>query len=515
MKRRRVLVLDLTTRGRARRAFRRLMNANFASIMPQAVAAWCEELGQEVVYVCYTGQEDLLALTSVDADVAFIGSFTQSALTAYALSAIFRRSGTLTALGGPHARSYPQDAQRHFDYVLGLTDKEQIATVLADCEPHRPQGLLLSAAQQPASIPGVQARWKFIQATLAKAPTFKLVPMIASTGCPYSCNFCIDATIPYRPPDRQAIIADLRFLRRQLKRPMVGWHDPNFGVRFGECMEAIEEAGPSGSFRFLAETSLSLLSEQNVKRMARAGFVGMLPGIESWYGYDDKSGTRRLSGQEKVRQVAQHVNMLLAHFPLVQTNFIVGLDSDSGDEPFALTREFIDLAPGAYPTFSLFTSYGQGAPANLELQRAGRVVPLPFHFLDGNQATNVRPLHYSWDRFFDLEADLLAHAIAPRTLGRRFMANRGWAAGLFNLVRGRSLKRVDSHRRMAQLARTDASVRDFLDGQSRVLPEFYRAQIEESLGPLWSALPEDALMHDENAYLRATPRPAVGTPLSD
>ena len=55
MNRKRVLVLDLATRAPAKSFYARVMNPNFASIMPQAVAAWCEELGHDVTYVCYTG----------------------------------------------------------------------------------------------------------------------------------------------------------------------------------------------------------------------------------------------------------------------------------------------------------------------------------------------------------------------------------------------------------------------------------------------------------------------------
>ena len=82
--------------------------------------------------------------------------------------------------------------------------------------------------------------------------------------------------------------------------------------------------------------------------------------------------------------------MILRHVPYVQTNFVLGLDSDRGADPFELTKLFIDLTPGAYPAFSLLTAYGQAAPLNLELQRAGRVLPFPFHFLDSNHA-NERP----------------------------------------------------------------------------------------------------------------------------
>ena len=53
-------ILDLVTKNSRRSLYGRIMNANLASIMPQALAVWCEEAGHEVHYVCYTGAEDLL-----------------------------------------------------------------------------------------------------------------------------------------------------------------------------------------------------------------------------------------------------------------------------------------------------------------------------------------------------------------------------------------------------------------------------------------------------------------------
>jgi hypothetical protein len=40
--------------------------------------------------------------------------------------------------------------------------------------------------------------------------------------------------------------------------------------------------------------------------------------------------------------------------PYVQTNFVLGLDGDEGPEPFALTKRFVDLTPGAFPGYSRF-----------------------------------------------------------------------------------------------------------------------------------------------------------------
>lgn len=503
MRKLRVTVLDLVTKGPTRRLFNRIMNANLASIMPQAIAVWCEELGHDVRFVCYTGAEDLTTELLHESDVLFVGAFTRSAQTAYAISNLHRRKGAVTVLGGPHARCYPQDAAKYFDYVLGFTDKNLIANLLHDPAPQRPVGLQLGAKRQPAALPGLRERWKFIEPTIAKSPFFKMVPMVGSMGCPYTCSFCIDSTVPYQPLPFDQIRDDLRFLLGKVKRPRVGWHDPNFGVRFDDYMNVIEEAVPARRMRFVAESSLSLLSEANVKRLERNGFDALLPGIESWYELGNKSKTGVAVGEAKVRQVAEHVNMILRHVPYVQTNFVLGLDSDRGAEPFELTKTFVDLAPGAYPAFSLLTAYGQAAPLNLDLQRAGRVLPFPFHFLDSNHAMNVRPLNYAWPEFYDHAVDLTRYALSGARVRRRFLANRGIGTRFLNGVRAVSSSRAAWQAKIRRLLDKDVPIRSFIEGESTRLPQFYEDRVRASLGPLWDALPDGALMHDQNAYLRS------------
>ena len=93
---------------------------------------------------------------------------------------------------------------------------------------------------------------------------------------------------------------------------------------------------------------------------------------------------------EKVQQVAEHVNLILRYIPYIQTNFVLGLDTDEGPEPFELTKRFLDLAPGAFPAYSLLSAFGRAAPLNLEYQRAGRVLPVPVH-LPQQQPRDERP----------------------------------------------------------------------------------------------------------------------------
>lgn len=499
-------IIDIVSRGPTRALYARVMNPNLASIMPQAIGVWCRELGHDVSFVCYTGFEDLLAELPSNVDLVFIGAFTEAAHAAYALSNLFRSRGAITAIGGPHARCYPEDALRYFDYVLGFTDRETLRDILADCSRHRPVGIRTAARQQPGTLPGVRERWQFIEPTLKKARGIRIVPMLGSLGCPYTCSFCIDATVPYQPMDFDGIQDDLRFLLTKFRRPLVGWHDPNFGVRFDDYLDVIERSAPRGSIDFIAESSLSLLSEPHLERLSRNGFVALLPGIESWFDLGNKSKVGAQVGMDKVRRVAEHVNLILRYIPYLQANFVLGLDTDQGSEPFDLTKRFLDLAPGVFPGYSLLTAFGRAAPLNLEYQRANRVLSFPFHFLNNNHAMNVRPRNYSWSKFYDHVIDLTRYSFSWKVIGRRFSATRTLTARGMNVVRAVSTEgfgRLSYYKEVRRRLDDDPQFLPYFEQETNELPRFYLDLVRRDLGLLWEWLPEGALDHDPNAYSKA------------
>jgi hypothetical protein len=503
MKKLSVGIIDLIAKAPSKTAWGRVMSANFASIMPQVVATWCEEQGHNVTLVTYTGREDLIKELPDKVDIVFVGSFTEAAMLAYALSNLFRSRGAVTAIGGPHARCYPQDAQKYFDYVLGFSDKKLILDIVADCAPHRPLGVCLSAGRHPVRLPSVAERWKFIDQTLRKAPFIKIVPLLGSLGCPYTCDFCIDSSVPYQPLDTDAMKNDLRFLLGKCKRPRVAWHDPNFGVRFDRSMDAIEDAVPPGSIDFIAESTLSLLSEKHVRRLKHNGFKALLPGIESWFELGRKSRTGKITGMEKVKKVSDHINMILRYIPYVQTNHIVGLDGDDGPEPFELTKRFLDLAPGAFPAYSLLSAFGQAAPLNLKFQEDNRVLPFPFHVLSNTQM-NVRPLNYSWNEFYDRLIDLSKYSFSRRMVLRRFMANGETIPRWLNVIRAFSSEghgRIKYFTEIRRRLDTDKPFRRFFEQDTTEVPQFLVQRIRKDLGIFWDWLPQGAVVHDPNAYL--------------
>lgn len=503
----RIGILDLVTHGPTRTLYARVMHANLASIMPQVIGVWCTEEGHDVRFVCYTGLEELTEELPLEIDLLFIGAFTQSAQLAYAVCNLFRRRGAVTVLGGPHARCYPEDARRYADYVLGFTDREVIRDVLREPRPQRPLGVHLSADRQPRNLPGVQERWPFIEATLRKTATpLRIVPMLGSLGCPYTCPFCIDSTVDYQPLEFETMKADLRFLRTKYRRPRVAWHDPNFGIRFDDYLDAIEEAVPPGSVDFIAESSLSLLSESHLARLEKNSFKAMLPGIESWFSLGNKSKTRKVHGMEKVDRISEHLKMVQRYIPYVQANFVLGLDCDEGAEPFELTKRFIERTPGIFPGYSLLTAFGRAAPLNLEYQREDRVLGFPFHFLNNHHAMNVRPKNYEWPEFYDRLIDLTEHSFSWRSIFRRFKTGREAIPRWLNVVRAISSEgfgRLRYHSEVRRRLDEDASFRAYFEQETDEVPAFFVNRLKKDLGPFWELLPEGAIRHDPQAYLRA------------
>ena len=183
------------------RNFRR----HYASIMPQAVSVWCRQLGHDVTYATYYGQRHPHTLLPEQLDVVFLSTFTHASPTVYALAKLFRRAGTLTVIGGAHARSFPTDCLRFFDLVVRHCDKALVADILRGAFA---PGTIVSSARPPTELPSVEERLPEIaRASLDgfTRPVAANVPVLSSLGCPYACDFCSDWNNPYVTVPRGAV----------------------------------------------------------------------------------------------------------------------------------------------------------------------------------------------------------------------------------------------------------------------------------------------------------------------
>jgi hypothetical protein len=486
------LLYDTAPQGWGDSIYSRHFRRQFTSIMPQAVAVWSRQLGHRVSYATYYGQADPLRLLPGELDVLFVCAYTRASALAYALSRQFRWRGTLTVLGGPHARAFPQDALRFFDLVVGDCDRQLVADVLAGrFDPPR----AVTSSRTLEDLPSVEERLPELrQSSLGDGRSlWRSVPILTSLGCPYACDFCVDWNTHYRRVADERLIGDLRFVSEHLPRTIVGFHDPNFGVQFDRTMEAIESVPEERRTPYVMESSLSVLKESRIERLGRSRCVYIASGIESWAEYSRKAAAGGMRARDKLASVVRQFELLREHVEGFQANFVFGTDADRGHEPVELTKELVRSLPFVWPGVNIPTPFG-GTPLFDRYRREGRMLEtLPFAFYYNPYLTFV-PAHYSPAALYDHLIDLFSLMTSLPTWVRRLTSK---AHPLVRLVH--SVQAFGAHhelaefRRIRRLLHSDAGFRAFHDGRSRELPTFYRSRLARRLGRYAELLDDDDL----------------------
>ncbi len=516
----RVGILEVLTDSKPRNPVVNVYNNHFrrqyASITPQAVSVWCRQLGHEVHYATYYGQARPERLLPEELDVVFLATYTQAITLAYALARLYRRRGALTVLGGPHATSFPTDSLRFFDLVVHDCDKPLIERILkGDFAP----GSVVSSGHILADVPSVEERMPEIRiASFERGRPVMLshVPLLTSLGCPYRCDFCVDWKNDYVMLPRERLLADLRYISEHLPGILVSFHDPNFGVKFDEVLDLIEEIPAGRRSPYVMESSLSILRGSRVRRLRETNCVYVAPGIESWTGYSNKSGAGRSLGQEKMEGVVEHFRELHRYVPGLQANFLFGTDGDEGEEPVELTREFVRRLPFVWPTLNIPTPFG-GTPMYDRCLAEGRILAeIPFAFYYTPYLV-LRPRHYDPLTYYDLLIRLYRTVASSRLLLRRLRSTRSRPLRILHFLRssGMRISALGLQRMRGRIAR-DAELRAFLEGRSRKLPGFYTERLKARLGSYLELLSDHDLrpeLEPPGAAARLAepePRPLVG-----
>jgi radical SAM superfamily enzyme YgiQ (UPF0313 family) len=485
-------ILELLTGGvktAGERAVHFLLKKQFISITPQAVSVWCRQMGHRVHYATYYGMGDPQKNLAKDLDILFLSAPTYLAPLAYALSKIYRKRGVRTVLGGAHAKSFPQDCLRYFDLVVLQCDRELIAAVLND---EFAPGSVISSPKPYDEPPTLEERLPEIKASgfIGGRPHWgSSIPMLASVGCPYSCDFCTDWNVRYRALSSDRLEADLRFAGQHLPNSVLYFHDPNFGVRFDETMEVFERIPPQMRNRYIVESSLKLLNPERLKRLRDTNCLVMAPGIESWNGYSNKAGVGKATGSEKLARVVEQLQELRTYIPFLQANLILGLDVDSGDEPFALTREFLDKTPFVWPQLHIPMAFG-GTPLFDTLLREDRILArLPFSFYCQPYLT-VKLKHYEALDYLQRMMALLALSASNKTLWNRWRMSRNLMIAAANYLSTLDLRNeVAEMEHMVDHLQRDAQMRAFHAGETDALPAFYAHAYRKRLGSFAELIP--------------------------
>lgn len=495
-------VLELLSDSVPQSWFDRIYNAwfrrHYASIIPQAVAVWCRQLGHTVYYATYYGQQDPKSLLPDSLDVVFIGTCSNASAIAYALAKLYGREKTLTVIGGPHARSFPLDCLRFFDLAVQDCDKTLVDNILSgSCD----RNTVVTSGRPLKDIPSVAERLPEISIASFSSgrPTmFSNVPILTSLGCPYGCDFCVDWLNPYVMLPSEQVEADLSYVSKHLPGVMISYHDPNFGVRFDKVMDSIETVPKNARNPYIMESSLSILQGPKMRRLRETNCVFPIIGLDSWANYSNKAGVGSSIGEEKLEKVVAHLKELCQYVQGLQVNFLFGADVDKNDEPVELTKEFIRQLPFVWPAINIPTPFGS-TPLYERYLSEGRIlrsIPFSFYFTPHlvNILKNYNPIDYyeKWIEIYEL-------ATSGKIVMRRVSSARKRGLKAVHILRTLWMRdQLSQLRRIRELLQSDAEFRALHEGSSNKLPEFYRRRYREKLGVYAELITEEEMIPEHH-----------------
>ena len=118
---------------------------------------------------------------------------------------------------------------------------------------------------------------------------------------------------------------------------------------------------------------------------------------------------------------------------------------------------------------------------------------------------NLKPKNYEWIDFYDKVIDLTEYTFSKKAIFRRFAANPTFASKSMNFMRAISSEgygRIRFFKKVRENLVEDTAFRQYFEGESQELPQFYKNIVQKDLGVWWKWLPEGAMVHDVNAYLK-------------
>ena len=220
-------------------------------------------------------------------------------------------------------------------------------------------------------------------------------------------------------------------------------------------------------------------------RLHRAGY-------RSWVDYSNKSGAGARKGREKLEKIVAQLEELSHYVPGIQTNFLFGCDADQGEEPVALTNEFIQRLPQVWPTINIPSPFG-GTPLYDELYRDDRILKaMPFAFYY-NPYLAITLKHYNvttyYDHLIDMHEKLTSNAMLLRRVGTKAHP----AVRFVHVLRTFATRaELADFRRIRAMLGSDAQFRAFHEGRSQELPAYYARLFEKRLGRYAELLPAQA-----------------------
>jgi radical SAM superfamily enzyme YgiQ (UPF0313 family) len=318
--------------------------------------------------------EEEIDTLDLDAECDLVGlSFmTSNAPRAYHLADEFRKRGKWVVMGGVHPSILPDEALAHADSVV-IGEAEGVwEQVLEDFQRGKPRTIY----HEP--FPSLEKYVYVRHRRGSRRKLFGAVPVMATRGCPYNCEFCCVHDVfgrKIRHVPVPNVVRDMQDSEGKtflfLDDNIIG--DPAYAKQLFRAIKPL-------NIRWGGQASISFVKETEMMRLAaESGCIGLFFGLESVSKSQLKAMRKSPKDIEQVEEAIKRVKDFGIHF---HASMIFGFDNDTMDV-FPETLDFLQKNRISSASLNVLTPY-PGTKIYHDLKEQGRLITDNWRFYDHN-----------------------------------------------------------------------------------------------------------------------------------
>jgi len=327
-------------------------------------------------------------------DVVGITAMTATAPRAYELASLFKHNGAKVILGGIHPSVLPDEAAQFADAVVVGEAEGVWKQVLSDVRWNRLRKFYHNSQPDLSGSPlPVRRRMRSILGL-----RFFVIPIMASRGCPYDCEFCCVHSV-YGRRQRHIPIEHIVEDIRRIGARRVMFLDDNIGGVRSYTMQLIAALKPLKVSWYGQASARFILDDEMFDAAVSSGLEALFVGVES---VEPEPRKKMRKSFPSIHLYEKAIKRCRSEGVIFHASLIFGLDEES---PCVFERTLDFLLRNSVPSISpcILTPY-PGTPLFERLMRERRILHTNWSYYDHTtvcyQPKNMEPEELA-ERYLD------------------------------------------------------------------------------------------------------------------
>jgi radical SAM superfamily enzyme YgiQ (UPF0313 family) len=379
--------------------------------MPMLGMLYLKELTPSDIQVEFIDETDNLIKEYERYEIVAISGMTMHANRMYMLADKYREIGCHVVIGGIHASFLPDEVLQHADTVMIGEGENTWLEFIQDFRKNTPRKVY--QASYPTDLSKLPLIDRSVVSGASYSPPYgTLNSVIATRGCPNSCDFCCVHKMykRYRVRPIEHVIDEVR----DLDNNVIIFQDDNLIGDIKYSQKLIEELGGLGR-KWGGQVSINIANEEStLDLLKKAGCVSLFIGFESINEESLKSIHK--SGVNKSNQYTEYIKRIQDRGIKIIGSFIVGMDFDT-EKTIDELYEFIVTNKIDLPIVNCLTPF-PGTDLFLKLEKEKRIIDYNWERYNLTQVV-IEPKNMSASKL-QYEYDTLVHYLNKQVIKSGF-----------------------------------------------------------------------------------------------